>query len=322
MKKLFGEKSKPRTFLNALVVFVLIFAFFICILLTACDNKIDKDKTNKTPTQNEQTGGNQGGQENQGSQTGGNQGSQTGENQGSQTGGNQGGQTGGNQGGQTGGNQGGQTGGETGGEETPNPEKTPAEYKAECEQKLVQAVSSALQTKYKLSKFRNISLVKVNTNGSIYATATCKTYTGFIARDFYKLSGDLSGDSYKELSQKYDSLSLTVDEESTIMDASELGDKYNALCNYVLSQCDLQDSEILNVAKFTNTTDGTNLRETFFTVLYNNEIFTLNARTSAPSSDSSTVIDCLIVDNGLTKSVTITSRSTFKDFDNIVSAEG
>lgn len=298
MKKLFGEKSKPRTFLNALVVFVLIFAFFICILLTACDNKIDKDKTNKTPTQNEQTGGNQGGQENQGSQTGG------------------------NQGGQTGGNQGGQTGGETGGEETPNPEKTPAEYKAECEQKLVQAVSSALQTKYKLSKFRNISLVKVNTNGSIYATATCKTYTGFIARDFYKLSGDLSGDSYKELSQKYDSLSLTVDEESTIMDASELGDKYNALCNYVLSQCDLQDSEILNVAKFTNTTDGTNLRETFFTVLYNNEIFTLNARTSAPSSDSSTVIDCLIVDNGLTKSVTITSRSTFKDFDNIVSAEG
>lgn len=88
MKKLFSEKSKPTTFRNALVVFVLIFAFFICILLTACDNKIDKDKTNNPPTQNEQTGGNQGGQ------TGGNQGGQTGKNQGEQTGGNQGGQTG------------------------------------------------------------------------------------------------------------------------------------------------------------------------------------------------------------------------------------
>ena len=314
MKKLFGEKSKPRTFLNALVVFVLIFAFFICILLTACDNKIDKDKTNKTPTQNEQTGGNQGGQENQGSQTGGNQGSQTG--------GNQGGQTGGNQGSQTGGNQGEQTGGETGGEETPNPEKTPAEYKAECEQKIVDKVTEYLNSGVVRGKISNVELVKMNLeNGKIYVTAD-RTRTSTV-KEFWEIEnnlGNMTQKSYKSISQSLDTVQMTEITLSNIMDASVLGDKYNALCNYVLSQCDLQDSEILNVTKFES--DGTGLKRSITTVLYNGEIFTISARTSAPTTDNPTVIDCLLGDEYRGQSVTITSRSTFKDFDNIVSAEG
>lgn len=303
MKKLFGEKSKPRTFLNALVVFVLIFVFFICILLTACDNKIDKDKTNKTPTQNEQTGGNQGGQENQGSQTGENQGSQTGGNQGSQTGGNQGGQTGGNQGG-----------------ETPNPEKTPAEYKAECEQKIVKSVHDYI---YKSIGRGTLTIddYKLNLeNGKIYTNVTY-TYRNPEQR-FYTMDTNLTNltnASYKEISAKLDNLQLSNRERNTKMDASELGDKYNALCNYVLSQCDLQDSEILNVTKFATTGEGT--QRTNITVLRGNKVYILEACThSAPSSDQTYHIDYML--NSETNEISLVSQESFKDFDNIVSAEG
>lgn len=289
MKKLFGEKSKPRTFLNALVVFVLIFAFFICILLTACDNKIDKDKTNKTPTQNEQTGGNQGGQENQGSQTGGNQGSQTG------------------------GNQGEQTGGETGGEETPNPEKTPAEYKAECEQKIVESVHDYIYREFNRGNL-TINDYKLNLeNGRIYANVTqdYKVKTKF----FYTMDTNLTNltnASYKEISAKLDNLQLSNRERNTKMDASELGDKYNALCNYVLSQCDLQDSEILNVTKFGNSLT------TNITVLYNNKIYKISAMCHAPTTDDEQCIDYML--NSSTNEINLLSQENFKDFDNIVSA--
>lgn len=307
MKKLFGEKSKPRTFLNALVVFVLIFAFFICILLTACDNKIDKDKTNKTPTQNEQTGGNQGGQENQGSQTGENQGSQ--ENQGNQTGG------------ETGGNQGGETGGETGGEETPNPEKTPAEYKAECEQKIVDALKTAM-TGGRSDISAEIKDYKFNIqNGDLYSHSAIYRNGELRGNYFYKYTSNLNSIqnlSYKQISERLDNITLTNVEKVTNLKLSITSDKYNALCNYVLSQCDLQGSEILNVTEFA---DGAGFEESITTVLYNGEIFTISAKTTAPTTDNSIVIDCLLGDNGLTKSVTITSHSAFKDFDNIVSAE-
>lgn len=293
MKKLFGEKSKPRTFLNALVVFVLIFAFFICILLTACDNKIDKDKTNKTPTQNEQTGGNQGGQENQGSQTGGNQGEQTG------------------------GNQGGQTGGETGGEETPNPEKTPAEYKAECEQKISDKLEEKIDEWWG-EKGAKVSSFKLNTvDGTIYAKAKV---AGTTKDSFFTVKSNLSGSdnlSYKQISEKCDNLSLTVQKKDVILSQIVSSDKYNALCNYVLSQCDLQDSEILNVTKFAGTGDGRN--GTTLTVLYNNKIATIDARCYSASTDNNESIDYML--SSETNYIRITSYEDYKDFDNIVSAE-
>lgn len=306
-QKVVAKAKKHKVLKKALVTLGLISAIGACVFLTAC-NKKGNDKTTNgvtppTTQQGEQTGGNQGG--NQGSQ----------ENQG----GNQGGQTGGEQ---TGGNQGGETGGET------NPEKpadkTPAEYKAECEEKLVQAVSSALQTKYKRSgKISNVELVKMNLeNGKIYARAV-HTQDGLSSDCFYGLEsnlGNISNNSYKEISNKCDSISLSNIERSFRINSLISEEKYNALCNYVLGEYDLQDGEVLNVTKFES--DGHDLQESIVTVLYNSEIFTLKAKTSTPSyNDNATAIDCLIGDNGLTKSVTITSRSAFKDFDNIVSAE-
>lgn len=158
-------------------------------------------------------------------------------------------------------------------------------------------------------------------NGNIYVTAD---YTiGSTVKSFYELNntlGDISNNTYKEISAKLDNLQLSNHERNTKMDASELGNKYNALCNYVLSQYDLQDSEILNVTDFRS--DGSGYQESITTVLYNGEIFTIFAKTTAPTDNNSRVIDCLLGDEYLGQSVTITSRSAFKDFDNIVSAEG
>lgn len=319
-QKVVAKAKKHKVLQKALVTLGLISAIVTGVFLTAC-NKKGNDKTTNgitppTTQQGEQTGG----------QTGGNQGGQTGsqENQGGNQGGNQGSQE--NQGGQTGGQEtGGNQGGETGGETNPeNPaDKTPAEYKAECEEKLVDAVSSALQTKYKRSgKISNVELVKMNLeNGKIYARAV-HTQDGLSSDCFYGLEsnlGNISNNSYKEISNKCDSISLSNIERSFRINSLISEDKYNALCNYVLGEYDLQDGEVLNVTNFKS--DGTGLKQSITTVLYNGEIFTISARTTAPNNDNSTVIDCLIGDNGLTKSVTITSRSAFKDFDNIVSAE-
>ena len=159
-------------------------------------------------------------------------------------------------------------------------------------------------------------------NGNIYVTAD---YTiGSAVKNFYKVEsnlGNMTQKSYKSISQSLDTMQLSTIEKSTIMNASELGDKYNALCNYVLSQCDLQGSEILNVTDFKSNSDA--LLESIITTLYNGEVFTISAKTSAPTtSNNSRIIDCLLSDEYLGQSVTITSRSVFKDFDNIVSAEG
>ncbi len=349
-------KKHNNVFGRALASFVAGVAIVTCVIFAGC-NKKDNNKTTNgitppTTQQGEQTSGNQGGQTggNQGGQqTGGNQGGQTGGeqtggNQGSQEnqGGNQGGETGGNQGGnqggqETGGNQGGQTGGEQtggnqGGQETggnqggetggeTNPEKpadkTPAEYKAECEQKLVDAVSNALQTKYKRSgKISNVELVKMNLeNGKIYARAV-HTQDGLSSDCFYGLEsnlGNISNNSYKEISNKCDSISLSNIERSYSIKSLISEDKYNALCNYVLGEYDLQDSEILNVTNFVN-------RTTTLTVLFNNKIYTVKAFThSAPSTDQASHIDYML--NSETNEISLVSQENFKDFDNIVSAE-
>lgn len=299
-QKVVAKATKHKVLKKALVTLGLISAIGACVFLTAC-NKKDNNKTTNgitppTTQQGEQTGGNQGGQ----------------------TGGNQGGQTGGEQ---TGGNQGGETGGET------NPEKpadkTPAEYKAECEQKIVDALEVEIAKTAGINRTAEITDYKFNLNdGSFYVNAAIYRKGRFSDNCFYHVKsnlGNLQNVSYKELTTKLDNIQFDNCSKYTIMDASELGDKYNALCNYVLGEYDLQDGEILNVTNFKS--DGSGYQKSITTVLYNGEIFTVSAKTTAPNNDNSTVIDCLLGNEYLGQSVTITSRSAFKDFDNIVSAE-
>lgn len=302
-QKVVAKAKKHKVLKKALVSLALVSAIGACVFLTAC-NKKDNDKTTNgitppTTQQGEQTGGNQGGQ------TGGNQGSQTG---GEQTGGNQGGQE---TGGQTGGQE---TGGETGGEVTPDPEKTPAEYKAECEQKIVDKVTEYFSTKYKRGKISNVELVKMNLeNGNIYVTAD---YTiGSAVKNFYKVEsnlGNMTQKSYKSISQSLDTMQLSTIEKSTIMNASELGDKYNALCNYVLADVGLEGGTVLNATKFAGTgVDGRT--GTILTVLYNNKIATVDARCYSGLADDNGSIDYML--SSETNDIRITSYEDYKDFD-------
>ena len=324
-QKVVATAKKHKVLKKALVSLALVSAIGACVFLTAC-NKKDNDKTNgitpPTTQQGEQTGGNQGGQENQGGQTGENQGGQTGGNQGGQE--NQGGQTGGNQGGQenqgeqTGGNQGGQEnqGGQTGGQETPNPEKTPAEYKAECEQKISDKLEEKIDEWWGEDGAK-VSSFKLNTvDGTIYAKAKI---AGANKDSFFTIKSNLSGSdnlSYKQISEKCDDLSLKVQKKDVILSSIVSSDKYNALCNYVLSQYDLQDGEILNVTKFSSMNS---MRGTILTVLYGDKIYSVEARCHSPTTDAETCIDLMLASE--TNEFELCSQEKFKDFDNIVSAE-
>ena len=302
-EKVVAEAKKHKVLKKALVSLALVSAIGACVFLTAC-NKKDNDKTTNgitppTTQQGEQTGGNQGGQ------TGGNQGSQTG---GEQTGGNQ---SEIEQGGQTGGQE---TGGETGGEVTPDPEKTPAEYKAECEEKIVEKVSEYLSSELTRGTISNVELIKLNAkDGKIYATAD---YTrGATAKYFYEMDsglGDISGNTYKEISQKIDSsISLTGLKMDTILKSEITEEKYNDLCNYVLADVGLEGGTVLNATEFKTNSNG--MTGTVLTVLYNGKIATVGAYCHSATTDNVVCIAKML--SSETNDIRITSYEDYKDFD-------
>ncbi len=305
-EKVVATAKKHKVLKKALVSLALVSAIGACVFLTAC-NKKDNDKTTNgitppTTQQGEQTGGNQGG--NQGGQTGG---QQTGGNQGGQTGGEQ---TGGNQGGQTGGQTGGQeTGGETGGEVTPDPEKTPAEYKAECEEKITNALEQKIDEWWGEDGTK-VSSFKINAvDGTIYAKATVP---GAVKDSFFTVNSNLSGINsltYKQINEKCNDLSLTIQKKDVILSSQVSEEKYNALCNYVLADVGLEGGTVLNASKF-DEMDG--MSGTILKVLYNNKIASITARCYSDINPETSINTML---SSETNDIRITSYEDYKDFD-------
>lgn len=208
-----------------------------------------------------------------------------------------------------------ETGGETGGEVTPDPEKSPAEYKAECEEKIVEKVSEYLSSELTRGTISNVELIKLNAkDGKVFVTAD---YTrGATAKCFYEMDsglGDISGNTYKEISQKIDSsISLTDLKMDTILKSEITEEKYNDLCNYVLADVGLNGGTVLNATKFYTSKDG--MPGTILTVLYNGKIATVGAYCHSATTDNTQCINEML-DPEANNDIRITSYDDFVDFD-------
>ncbi len=275
------EKGKKRGLKGLVLLSIVVILIVCCFTLAACGKTTNEKNSGTNIEQSEGQGNNSGNQSEI------------------------------EQGGQTGGQE---TGGETGGEVTPDPEKTPAEYKAECEEKITNAVAETLQAKYKLAVISDVELVKLNAkDGKIYVTANYNR-GGSSAKDFYELDsnlGDISKNTYKEISQKLDSISLSNIQQNTILKGAISEEKYNDLCNYVLSDVGLEGGTVLNATKFAGTGDGR--AGTTLTVLYNNKIAIVDARCSSGTTGNVKSIDYML--SSETNIVRITSYEDYKDFD-------
>ncbi len=282
------EKGKKRGLKGLVLMSVVFILIACCFMLVACGEAETKTTSGNATTGNATTGNATTGN----ATTGDSENTETGTETGSDTT---------------------ETGGETGGEVTPGPEKTPAEYKAECEEKIVEKVSEYLSGEATRGTISNVELVKLNSkDGKVFVTAD---YTrGSAVKYFYELDsnlGDISKNTYKEISQKLDSISLSNIQQNTILKGAVSEEKYNDLCNYVLADVGLEGGTVLNATKFAGMGDGRN--GTILTVLYNNKIATVYARCYSASTDNNESINYML--SSETNDIRITSYEDYKDFD-------
>ncbi|MGN0795418.1 MAG: hypothetical protein ACI4MT_00485 [Christensenellales bacterium] len=199
-------------------------------------------------------------------------------------------------------------------ESIPQPQ-TPAEYKALCEEKIVEKVSEYLSSELTRATISNVELVKLNAkDGKVFVTADCKTGIKPF-KYFYELDsdlGDISKNTYKEISQKCDSLTFSDFEEKTILEGAISEEKYNDLCNYVLADVGLNGGTVLNATKFYTSKDG--MPGTILTVLYNGKIATVGAYCHSATTDNTQCINEML-DPEANNDIRITSYDDFVDFD-------
>ena len=209
-------KGKKRGLKGLVLLSIVVILIVCCFTLAACGKTTDEKNSGTNIEQSEGQGNNSGNQSEI----------------------EQGGQTGGQTGGQ-------ETGGETGGEVTPDPEKTPAEYKAECEEKITNALKESL-TGGRSDMSAVVNDFKVNAeNGDVYTNSVLYRNgepKGVYFCKFTSNLGKIKDLTYKQISEKLNTVSLTNVEKTSNLKLSISEEKYNDLCNYVLADVGLRNS--------------------------------------------------------------------------------
>ena len=199
------------------------------------------------------------------------------------------------------------------------PEKTEAEYKVECEEKLKEIALTAVQNSNSMIEFTDIANLVFNTeNGTIYCRAKGSAF-GVTGESYYIIRTNQSLDSsnYKdalETIKDFEASSITEVQNQTILKGNVSEEKYNDLCEYVLGEVGLEGAEVLNATQFSSVGGG--MRGVEFTVLKGDKVYAIQA--NAHSGDQSTQeghINSML--NSSTNEIAITSEENFEDFDAI-----
>lgn len=197
-------------------------------------------------------------------------------------------------------------------DEPVTPEKTEAEYKVECEEKIRLTVQEKIDAWWGEGK-SEVGSFKLNMeDGTIYTNAK---FGGSTKEEFFVLTTNLlSANDYKTMSTKCEEIEVLAIQKETKIINSVSEESYNKLCEYVLGEVGLEGAKVLNATDFGLVPGG--MDRATFTVKANNKVYLIQADGhSGDQSSQEGRIESMI--NSSTNKIKIISEQSFEDFDMI-----